>query len=181
MFALLAWLRTILRDHPDVLLGLLIPPAHYVWNRYNIHNRKRSLRQRIAELIAQRESLAKVASLPHGDNILQDLENDLKATMAELVPVCVSADVHRKLSLRRDMARWFLVYKPSGGLAWILHGLFFLNIAIVLLGILGSVTPWNADSPAGLLGCALFLIPAYFLHWMARRVERARSGWPGSL
>jgi hypothetical protein len=177
---LLKWLGTIVRDHPEALFALLLPCGHWVWNRYNVHDRKRSLRQRIAELIAQRESLAKVASLAHGDIILQDLENDLKAAMAELVPVRVSADDHRKLSLRRDMARWFLVYKPSGGFAWILHVLFFLNIAIVLLGILGSVTPWSADSPKALLGLALFLIPAYFLRWMARRVDRVRSGQPGS-
>lgn len=175
MASLEGFIGKFLGEHPEVLLSLLIPPAHFVWNRYNIHNRKGSLRQRIAELIAQRESLAKVAGLTHGDSILQDLENDLKAAMAELAPISASAEPRRKLSLRPALARWFLLYKPSGVVAWTLHSLFFLNIAIVLLGVLGSVRPWDGDA---MLGLAMFLIPAYFLQWMAHRFERAGSARP---
>jgi acyl-CoA reductase-like NAD-dependent aldehyde dehydrogenase len=161
-------------EHPEVLLSLLVPAAHYVWNRYNIRNRKQSLRQQIGELLHQRESLAKVAELEHGSSVLEDIENDLKAAIAALAPANIAAAVRHTTSSRVKAKHWLLLYKPSGVASWMLHALFFLNLITVALGLIGALTSWDQDSPDALLGLALFLIPAYFLAWMAHRVERSR-------
>ncbi|MGH8427275.1 MAG: hypothetical protein ACRES7_04740 [Gammaproteobacteria bacterium] len=61
---------TFVSKNPEILLTLLLPAVHYWWNRvknkYDTSNRKQSLRQQIAELLKQRESLAKVAEMEHG-------------------------------------------------------------------------------------------------------------------
>jgi hypothetical protein len=79
------------------------------------------------------------------------------------------------------MAQWFLLYKPSGVWAWILHTLFFLNVAFVLLGMLVIIfSRWDADTIPGLLGFAIILIPAWFWSWLGRRLARPRSGQSAS-
>lgn len=162
-------------DHPEVLLTLLVAPAHFLWGRYNVDSRKRSLRQGIAELIEHRESIAKLSGLAQAQRILEDIENDLKAAVSELATTCAHGDVHRKLALRSTLSQWFLLYKPSGPLAWIFHALFFANVMIMILGFIGSVTPWDANSKDALVGVAFLLIPAYFLQWLARRASTAHS------
>lgn len=178
MLGYFAFLGEQLQKDPKLLVALLVPLGHYAWNRYNLRNRKRTLRRQIAEFVGQRESLAKVAGLTHGESILQDLEDDLKAAMAELAPVSTSPDSSSGLQLRPALARWFLLYKPPGVLAWPLHILFYLNMVFVLMGIILSLeTPRD---PYGWLTCGLFLIPAYFLHWLARRRFKAQDELPAS-
>ena len=105
----------------------------------------------------------------------------VKATPADLVPARAGADIHRKRPLRTRMAQWFLLYKPSGVWAWILHTLFFLNVAFVLLGMLVIIfSRWDADTIPGLLGFAIILIPAWFWSWLGRRLARPRSGQSAS-
>lgn len=163
--------------HPEILLALLLPAVHYWWkrvkNKYDTSNRKQSLRQQIKELLKQRESLAKVAEIEHGQRVLDDIESDLKAVITALIPAQTGAEVH-PAAHRNMLVRWFLLYKPSGGFSWVLHALFFLNIAIIVLGLIGTFFPWDKDSPAALGGIILFLIPAYFLAALSHHVERRR-------
>ena len=50
-----SFIGNFVHDHPEILLTLLVPIVHYGWNRfkyrYDASDRKRSLRQQIAELL----------------------------------------------------------------------------------------------------------------------------------
>jgi len=165
-------------EHPEVSLALLVPPAHFLWNRYNMRNYKRSLRNEIAELLEHRESLSKLPALAQAQRILQDIEADLRQAMDELLTAGARHDLYRKLSFRPSLARGLLLYKPPGFAAWIVHVLFFFNMAMVLFGTLDALLAWDRDSAAVLLGVAILLIPAYFLESLARRIARKHSTTP---
>jgi hypothetical protein len=175
------WVRKIgkfVADNREVALALLVPPVHFLWNRYNVRNYKRSLRDEIAKLLEHRESLSKLSGLAKAGQILADIENDLSHAITELVAAGARHDYYRRLSFRPPLARWFLLYKPPTLGAWIVHLFFFLYLAIVFLGTLAASIPWNEDSSTALLGFAFLLIPAYFLQWLARRIARKQTVAP---
>ena len=66
--------------------------------------------------------------------------------------------------------------------AWILHALFFLYVGLLLFGILVSVLTGVKLGDLGflLLGNAILLIPAYFLAWLANRIQRVRPEQPSA-
>ena len=72
------------------------------------------------------------------------------------------------------LARWFLLYKPSGVVPWMLHLLFYAYMAFIVIGLIGIFSPWDKDSPGALGAAAVFLIPAYFLVVLTHYLERRR-------
>ncbi|MDR3773260.1 MAG: hypothetical protein P4L26_07930 [Terracidiphilus sp.] len=169
--------------------SLLIPLGQFIWTRYGKEGsdfRKRQLRLKISDLGAQREALNKYADVPNADQALADLNAEMEACMAQLVSV-----VHRARTDKRDsgrgaprsgrslIARWFLVYTPVGPSAWILHSLFYINVLFVLLGLMGVLsTTSEGDTGYGLLGLSIFLIPAFVIRWLARKLDHPHTVAP---
>jgi hypothetical protein len=179
-----------LEELPKALLGLLVPLAQFIWKKIKeggVREKKRSLRERIVQLSAQRESLGKVSGLPDGARILQDLDSELQATLAELAAMGISGagqrsddgaggEIRREPSQRPALARWFLAYTPSGAKAWIVHSLFFVSLSLVLIGIVTTVVEAAGEEDWGPLWfVVIFLIPTLFLRWFALWLERPRS------
>ncbi|MGH8427276.1 MAG: hypothetical protein ACRES7_04745 [Gammaproteobacteria bacterium] len=64
--------------------------------------------------------------------MLDGIENDLKMLIAALIPVQTAAENHPKAPHRNMLARWLLLYKPSGVVSWILHLLFYAYMAFII-------------------------------------------------
>jgi len=162
---------------PKALVAALIPAAQVLWkwlkNR-DIQSRKGALRTRIAYLAGQKESLAKLQQLPECDRLVSDVDAELKASIAELANLG-SIKTFQKPAERSKVARWLLLFPPSGLLAWVFHTLFFLGLAIVALGFMGLLMDWDSEGPYGLLGLAVFMIPALIFRAIALKIANARS------
>jgi len=76
--------------------------------------------------------------------------------------------------------RLFLLFAPSGLLAWTLHTLFFSNLAVLALGLIGvlSDSRQDPDSAYGLLGLAIFAIPALVFRAIAIKIAKSESQHP---
>ena len=169
--------------------SLLIPLGQFIWTRYGQAGsdfRKRQLRLKISDLGAQREALNKFADVPNADKALADLNAEMEACMAQLVSV-----VHRARNEKIDsgrgapssgrslLARWFLLYTPVGAKAWVLHSLFYINVLFVLLGLAGVLgTISEGDTAYGFLGLSIFLIPAFVIRWLARKLDHPHTVAP---
>lgn len=75
------------------------------------------------------------------------------------------------------LARWFLLFTPSGIGAWIVHMLFFINLGVVALGVLGIAAEWKTDNDraAGILGLIIFLLPAFLFRSIALRIAKSHA------
>lgn len=174
--------QKILDEFPKALIGLLIPLAKFLWTRYretDVAHKRKILRTRIADLTQQRETLSKVAAVADVTALLLETDNELQAAISQLATSGVSF-VPRTQAQRPVLVRWLLAYTPSGGLAWVIHSLFYMNLAFVGLGLLGLLGSWSdPDLIYGLFGCVILLIPAFFLRYVALRLD-AKSRRNGS-
>jgi glucose/arabinose dehydrogenase len=199
----------LLNQIPKALPALLIPLVQFVWTKYKEsqrENRKNLLRKKIADLIAQRGSLGPVASLENGVRVLQDLENELKAALAELaaigeipnsqanpkvIPAELAAigeirELQRDPPKRPALARWFLAYTPSGPASWILHSLFFLFLPVGLLAIIAFVQVQLGNNGCDFdlpwlkipLISGVFLLPAFLFRNIAAWIDKGRPWLP---
>ena len=169
--------QQLLDQAPKALFAALIPASQMLWkwlkNR-DTQARKNVLRARIADLAIQRESLARIQTLPHGDHLVSEMEAELETSIAELAKLGAAAKSVKKTSDRPVLARWFLLFAPTGIVAWIVHTLFFLNISFVGLGLLGVCLDWDDEAAYGLLGLVIFSIPALILRTIAIKLANSR-------
>jgi len=163
-------------------LSLLIPLGQFVWIRYGKEGsdfRKRQLRLKISDLGSQRDALSKFADVPNADRALADLNAEMEACMAKLVSIAHVSRTQKSDSrpgtpgsARGLLTRWFLAYTPTGPMAWVLHSLFYINVLFVVVGLIGVLsTTDEGDTEYGLLGLAIFLIPAWVIWWRARKLD----------
>lgn len=164
-------------EAPKALFAALIPAIQMLWKWFKNRDsqaKRDALRKKIADLASQKESLAKVGQLPHGEQLLSDLEAELETSIAELTALR-APKAARKPADRSWPERWFLLFVPSGATAWIVHTLFFINLAVVGMGIIGLCVDWGDDGMYGVLGLAIFLIPAFILRAIAIKIADAHS------
>jgi hypothetical protein len=170
--------QQLLDQAPKAVFAALIPASQMLWkwlkNR-DSQARKKALRARIADLAIQRESLARIQTLPHGDRLVSEMEAELETSIAELAQLSANAKPPQKTSDRPVLARWFLLFAPASIIAWIVHSLFFLNLSFVGLGFIGLVLDWDNDAAYGILGLAIFAIPAVILRAIAIKLSNSRS------
>jgi hypothetical protein len=168
--------QQLLDEAPKAFLAALIPAFQMLWkwlkNR-DAQAKRSALRTRIAELANQKESLAKVQQLPQGNQLVRDVEAELELSISELANLG-AVKPFRKPADRPLLARWFLLFVPTGILPWIVHTLFFLNLAVVIFGLFGVLTDWDQDGMYGLLGLAIFTIPAIVFRAIAIKIANSR-------
>ncbi len=177
--------QQVLDEAPKALIAALIPAFQLLWKWFknrDLQARKDALRTRIVQLADQKGSLAKVHELPHGNELVDDLDKELTDSMERLATLRVAvAAPPKNPSDRPFVARLFLLFAPSGFLAWTLHTLFFVNVAILGFGLIGVLADWgeDPDSPYGLLGLAIFAIPAFVFRAIAIKIAKAQTQRPG--
>jgi hypothetical protein len=166
-------------EAPKALLAALIPAAQLIWkwlqNR-DTPSRRANIRRKIAELGEQRASLAQLENLSSRDRLLSEVDEEIEAAAEELLTLGLPKPA-KTPSDRPLLVRWFLLYAPSGVAAWILHTLFFINLGVVALGIVGAVTSWQPGSEvsAAVIGFAILCLPAVLFRSIAVRIEKARA------
>src|SRR5262249_47435782 len=127
---------------PKALLGALIPLAQFLWQQYQQRGpswRKTALRKTAIDLSQQLTVFPRLTDSAAAETARRDLEAELEATLASLAALTTLKPRAKTThpSGRSWAARWFLLYAPHGFGAWIVHVLFFVNVAFVLLGTIG--------------------------------------------
>lgn len=168
-----------LDEAPKALLAAAIPAIQFLWKWISNHNRrirKDKLLARIKQLSNEKDVFEKLQQLPKYDLILAAIDTELNDSVDQLVEL--RHERHDKLHTARGwLARLFLLYTPSGAGAWAVHMLFFANLGIVALGVLGLSSDWstNPDRYSAIFGLGIFLLPAFVFQMIANRMAKAHE------
>jgi hypothetical protein len=170
--------KELLDQAPKALLAALIPCAQFLWKWYNDQNRearKHKLLARIKQLTSQKESFEPLRDTPSGSQLLTAVDAEIEESIQELIELRTVR--HPKPNSGKSrLARWFLLFPPSGVAAWIVHMLFFLNLATVALGLIGLMSnPHDPEVGSGILGLFIFLIPAFIFRYIAVRLAKSQT------
>jgi hypothetical protein len=167
--------QQLLDEAPKALWAALIPLLQFAWRWSSNHSResrKEKLIARIKELSEQKVSFGPFLETPSGSLLLNTMDAEIDDSIHELVQI--RAARHQRLTAGRSrFATWFLLFTPCGLGAWAVHMLFFANLGIVLLGILGVASDWKTDSDhtSGILGMVIFTIPMFIFRAIAIRLD----------
>ena len=159
----------------------MIPLVQILWQQYHKRGpawRKASLRKTAIEMSEQLAVFPKLGDSASAELARRDLERELTDTLTTLADLSTSHPTTTPHTGRRSWyVRWFLLYAPHGVAAWVVHGLFFINVVVVFLGIVGlSSDVRDPEIGYGVLGMAFFSLPAVGLRAYAQRLdERHRA------
>jgi hypothetical protein len=171
----------LVEELPKALLAALIPLVQILWQQYHKRGpawRKAALRKTAIEMSEQLAVFPKFGDSASAELARRDLERELTDTLTTLANLSTSYPKATPHTGRRSWyVRWFLLYAPHGVAAWLVHGLFFINIVVVLLGIIGlSSSLQDPEIGYGVFGMAIFSLPAVGLQRYAQRLdERHRA------
>lgn len=171
--------KELLDQAPKALFAALIPCAQFFWKWYKDHSResrRHTLLARIKQLTSQKECFELLRDTPNGSQLLTAVDAEIEESIQELLELRTVRHAKPNSGNSR-LARWFLLFPPSGIAAWIVHMLFFLNLAIVALGFIGlmSERKTDPDLSSGLLGLAIFLIPAFIFRYIAVKLANPQA------
>lgn len=173
------FLQQFLDEAPKALLAAAIPAIQFLWKWISNHNRriqKDKLLARIKLLANEKETFEKLQQLPKYDLILAAIDMELNQSIDQLVEL--RHQRRDKLHAGRGLwARWLLLYTPSGTGAWIVHTLFFANLGVVALGVLGLATGWetNPERYSAMFGLAIFMLPAIVFQMIANKIAKSHE------
>jgi len=76
---------------------------------------------------------------------------------------------------RTRLRKWFLLYKPSGAWAILVHLLFYLDVVLVFFGLIGVLviaSEGDADTPYAIAGIAFYAVVGLILQFVATYLDR---------
>ncbi|HEY0797063.1 MAG TPA: hypothetical protein VGD64_14925 [Acidisarcina sp.] len=112
---------------------------------------------------------------PVGTSARAVLTAELVSVTRELAALQVTVGRHAVFSSASSRARAaLLLYRPHGFLAWVLHGIFYLSLAVFSIGFTGLLAPpHDSEFWYGILGFAILSVIPLIVHYMAARLHRA--------
>jgi len=161
----------LLGEWPKIIPGLAVAVGQFAWKRVG-DRRKDSRRAELRATITQLRGFLDTRLEDSADAaaVLAQARTEYNTAVAELARLSTPRPQtarERHISLPQ---RWLLLYAPSSSLAWFLHGLFFVLVGVLILGLGSSISEGDADSDT-LLGFGIFAVLVLIIRWGAAAAD----------
>jgi len=168
---------SLIGEWPKIIPGLVVALGQFAWKR--VGDRRKDIRR--AELRATITQLhgfleTKLEDSADATVVLAEAKAEYNAAVSELAHLSAPKPQTAKERRIPLILRWFLLYAPSSSLAWFLHGLFFVLLGAVIIGMGAAISEGEADSDT-LLGSGVFAVLVLIVRWAAASVD-ARTPTP---
>ena len=149
-------LQSLIEELPKAALGALVPLISWLWNRWrgrDLAMREVALRGELVGLGEMQAVIAQLDDAVQAARLKEYVRYQRSRIVSELLamaPAAAEASREReagvafgtgtresaaaRASSRRTWQRWLLLYSPHSLLGWLLHIVYFVGVAFVLLG-----------------------------------------------
>jgi len=162
---------------PRALVTVLIPAGHFAWKKWQ----EGQAASRVAVLRKDITELGQFLQTPIGESpsaiaIRQSTQQQYDKALNQLAELCRPPHVKipEQPVARSLLRRVFLLYTPRSGKGWLAHSLYYLFLALMVLGTFGALAAGDISEALGaaLAVIGVYGLPAFFIWRWADRMAR---------